>query len=330
VALLVLEVSSEALRGNPLGDPHVRPLHVVVPDDLAEGERVPCIWYLSGYASVSRGMLAHDPWQEGIEERLVRLRREGKLGKVIVALPDCFTKLGGCQYLGSTAVGDYATYLLRELRAEIEARFSISGHAICGKSSGGYGAIVHAMKHPDLFCGVACHSGDMGFRLAYTGEIASLMNAVHEHAGLERFVAAFERTQKKKDGRWLGPISALALASVYSPDPSRPLGIALPFDLDKGEIDEAVFTRWLAQDPVVMIEQKAHRDALSSMRLVFVDCGRRDEYHLQWGARAFHRTMEAHGVPHLYEEFDDGHRSTSYRLDESLPRLARAAAVTLS
>ena len=60
------------------------------------------------------------------------------------------------------------------------------------------------------------------------------------------------------------------------------------------------------------------------MRLVFVDCGRRDEYGLYWGALAFSKKLEAHGVPHVFESFDDGHRGTGYRLDASLPRLYAA------
>lgn len=315
----ILTCDSRALHHNPLGDPHVRELHVVVPPDLKPGEKLPCLWWLAGHAGVGRGMLAHDPWQEGIAERVARLGL-----RMLIALPDCFTKFGGSQYLGSPAVGDYETYLLSELRAVLEDRYSVSAHAIAGKSSGGYGAIVHAMRHPELFQAVACHSGDMGFRLAYTGDIAGLANAVHDHGGLEPFVRKFDAALKKKDGRFFGPISAIALASAYSPDSTKPLGIALPFDFEKAEIDEAIFSRWLAMDPVSLIELPQHQAALKQMKLVFVDCGRRDEYQLHWGARAFHRKLERFGVEHAYEEFDDGHRNTSYRLDESLPRIYAA------
>jgi S-formylglutathione hydrolase FrmB len=322
--VVVLEHSSRALAGNPLGDPATRRLHLIVPEGAERLGPLPCLWWLAGQAGVGRGMLSDDPWQEGLEERLLRLEAAGMVGKMIVALPDVFTRFGGSQYLGSSAIGDYETYLLEELRALVDSRFSIRAHAIAGKSSGGYGAIVHAMRRPELFRAVGCHSGDMGFRLAYTSEIISLMNAVHEHRGVEAFVAAFEKALKKKEGRWLAPVSALALASVYSPDPDEPFGIALPFDLTRGEIDEAVFARWLALDPVNLIDAPEHRTALGKMALVFVDCGKRDEYHLQWGARAFHRKLDQARISHVYEEFDDGHRNTSYRLDVSLPLLYRA------
>ena len=52
-----------------------------------------------------------------------------------------------------------------------------------------------------------------------------------------------------------------------------------------------------------------------------MDCGRRDEYFLHYGARSFARKLEAAGIEHRYEEFDDGHTGIDYRLDVSLPYL---------
>lgn len=324
MAVVVLPHESRALAGNPLGDPHIRDLHVVTVGDIEHAGAVPCLWYLSGYAGAGRAALSYDLWQEGLEQRLERLFAEGVIGPMIVALPDTFTKLGGAQHLGSLAVGDYETYLLSELRRLVEGRFHVSAHAIAGKSSGGFGAIVHAMRRPGLFRAVACHSGDMGFRLSVWPDIPALMNALHEHGGVREFVRAFERTPKKRDRRWFEPMSVLAMSAVYSPDPAGTLGIQLPFDLERGELDLGVLARWQAFDPVEMIEQPAHRSALSEMALVYFDCGRRDEHQLHWGARALHAKLVAFGVPHEHEEFDDGHRDTAYRLDTSLPKIYRA------
>lgn len=323
MTVVVLEHDSPALRGNPLGDPSRRRLHLIVPEPLPPGP-LPCLWYLSGYAGVGRGMLADDPWQEGLEERVARLTAEGRIGPMIVALPDAFTKFGGCQYLSSPAVGDYETYLYEELRALVEARYPIARHGIAGKSSGGYGALVAAMQHPGLFAAVACHSGDMGFPLSIFPDLPQLMNAVRDYGGVEGLVAAFERSPKKKDGKWFGPISMLALASVYSFEESEPLGIRLPFDLSRGTLDQTVLKRWSAMDPVNLVDWSEHQDALRALRLLFIDCGRRDEHALHWGALQLHKKLEELAIPHVYQEFDDGHRNTGYRLDESLPRLYEA------
>ncbi len=321
MTVVEIQHESSALAGNPLGDDPVRKLHLIVPDDLDHETPVPCVWYLAGYAGVGRSMLSHDPWQEGLAERVARLEKEARIGKMIVALPDAFTKLGGCQYLSSPAVGDYETYLLSELREVVTSRYAISGHGIAGKSSGGYGAIVHAMRRPDLFDAVVCHSGDMGFELSLYPDLPKLMNAVRDHGGVEALVASFDRALKKKSGRWFGPISMLALAAVYSPDESEPLGIGLPFDLENGTLDAARLEKWKAWDPVQMIDDEKCQAALRAMKLVFIDCGTKDEHGLHWGALQFHRKLERHGISHVYETFDDGHRGTGYRLDESLPRL---------
>jgi len=266
-------------------------------------------------------MLAHDPWEEGLEERLVRLRREGHIGKMLVALPDAFTRWGGSQYLSSSAHGDYQTYLDVELRGAVEARFDVSAHGVVGKSSGGFGALRMAMRAPSFVRAVACHSGDLGFRLAYAPDLPALMNAIDKHGSLEAFARAFDAATKKKDGRWFAPISVLALCASYSPDPMKPLGVALPFDLARGELDEAVFARWMEHDPVVMADRPEVQDSLRELRMLFIDCGSRDEHQLHWGARALARKLRASGVAHEHQEFDDGHRSTSYRLDVSLPKL---------
>lgn len=323
MAVHVLPIDSAALRGNPLGDPHLRKLHVIAPDPLPAGP-LPCVWWLAGYAGVGRAMLGDDPWQEGLAERIERLTAEGRIGPMIVALPEAFTRFGGCQYLSSPAVGDYEAYLFEEVRGALEQSFSISSHAIAGKSSGGYGAIVHAMKRPELFEAVACHSGDMGFEMSLVPDIPHLMNAVRDHGGVDKLAEAHQRAVKKKAGKWFGPLSMLALASVFSPDPEAPMGIGLPFDLEQGSLREDVIERWLDFDPVRMIDAPECQDALRKMKLVFVDCGRRDEHHLHWGALRFHNKLEAAKVPHRYETFDDGHRSTSYRLDVSLPALYEA------
>jgi hypothetical protein len=320
----VLHVVSEALRTNPLGDPHERKLHLIVPDGLDPNETVPCIWWLSGYAGVSRSMLSHDPWQEGLEERIDRLVREKKLGRVIVALPDTFTKYGGCQFLSSTAIGDYERYLFDELHPLISERYRISAHAIAGKSSGGYGAIVHAMRRPDLFRAVACHSGDMGFEMSLVADLPKLMNAVRDHGGVEAFVAAFSAARNKREGRWLEAISALAMCAVYSPDPEQPLGIRLPFDLESGTLDREVLERWYAWDPVRMIDRAECQSALRSMKAVYLDCGKHDEYQLHWGARQFAKKLRALGIEHIHQEFEGTHRSTSHRIDVSFPILYRA------
>jgi hypothetical protein len=73
-----------------------------------------------------------------------------------------------------------------------------------------------------------------------------------------------------------------------------------------------------------MVERYA--DALRSLRLLFLDCGNRDEHALHYGARRLVQRLHALGIAHQHEEFDDGHMDIDYRYDVSLPKLAGALA----
>jgi hypothetical protein len=69
-----------------------------------------------------------------------------------------------------------------------------------------------------------------------------------------------------------------------------------------------------------------YTDALRSLRLLFLHCGTRDEFHLHFGARRFVQRLRALGIAYEHEEFDDGHMDIDYRYDVSLPKLAKGLA----
>ena len=45
------------------------------------------------------------------------------MGPAIVVFPDCFTCLGGNQYVNSSAIGRYADYLTREIIPFVDREF---------------------------------------------------------------------------------------------------------------------------------------------------------------------------------------------------------------
>jgi S-formylglutathione hydrolase FrmB len=318
-----LPVDSAILRGNPLGDPHQRVLRVVAPKDPTGP--LPVIWVLPAYAGTAAAMVEPDPWNENFLDQVERLHGEGTLGPAIFAIPDCFTLLGGSQYLDSPAQGRYRTHLWEEARPLVEGLLPTNGrHGVTGRSSGGYGAFVQAVFHPEHVRAVACHAADMAFEHCYLSSLPALAQAIRTHGGVGELLEAFRSSRRKRSGPWFMAIQALCMAACYSPHPGEPLGIALPMDLDTLELLPDVWERWLAHDPVRMVERPEVQDALRGLDFLFFDCGDRDEYNLQWGQRRLVRRLEALGIPHVAEEFPDGHRSTSYRWDVSLPPLVRA------
>ncbi len=112
----------------------------------------------------------------------------------------------------------------------------------------------------------------------------------------------------------------LAYTAAYSPGGARAFDLDLPFDRETGAVREEVFARWLAFDPA---ERVAGCQAeLSRLRLRYLDCGRRDEYNLDIGARVIARRIRDLGLEVRHEEFDDDHRNVGYRYAISLPALA--------
>lgn len=319
---LRLPVTSEVLRDNPLGDPFERTLHVLAPR-AREDEPLPVVWVFPGFGGTAEGLLAWDPWSPGLHQRIETLATEG-MPDALFAIPDLFTSLGGCQYLDSPAVGRYETHLWQELRPLLESRFRCGRHGAAGKSSGGFGALQQAIRHPEFVEAVACHSGDMGFEYAYLPDLPKLASALRQYGGVEPFLEAFAKDRKKRDGRWIVPLSVLCNAAVYSPDPAAPKGIGLPFDPETGALRPEVWEKWLAHDPLRLVDDPAVQERLRGLRLLFLDCGSRDEFQLQWGLRQLVAKLHRAGIPHEYEEFDDGHRGTGYRYEVSLPKLVRA------
>ena len=97
---------------------------------------------------------------------------------------------------------------------------------------------------------------------------------------------------------------------------------SFPFDLASGALREDVWRRWLEHDPLAQLE--ARTQALRTLRLLYLDCGTRDEFHLHHGMRMFVSGLKARGIAHHSEEFPDGHMNVTYRYDTSLPLLSRA------
>jgi enterochelin esterase family protein len=315
----ILEFSSRLLRNNPLGDPSVRRTPVYLPPSYPRG-RYPVHYVLSGFTGFGEMLLSRGAWSESLPERLDRLIATRKMDEAIVVMPDCFTRYGGSQYLNSTATGPYEDYLVEELVPFMDRRYPTTGRrSVLGKSSGGYGAMVLAMRHPELFHAVACHSGDMYFEYCYVPDFPKALDTFRKYGGPERYLRAWEKMPKRNRGDLHAALNTWAMASCYSP---RGRAVDLPFDLETGELKEAVWRRWKAWDPVEMLAD--HAKNLKRLKMVFLDCGTRDQFALHHGARIFAGKARRLGLRVRFEEFDDDHSSISYRYDRSFPLLSKA------
>ena len=319
-------VVSQVLATNPLGDPAERDLLVYLPPgyERSPALRYPVIFALAGYSETDASLQNWQPFQPTLSDRLDLLTAQGVLGAgLIVVMPDCFTAYGGSQYVNSPAVGPYDDYLVHELVPYIDRTYRTLGRrGIFGKSSGGYGALRGGMLHPDIWSAVACHSGDMLFELCYASDFPPFCNIIRRAGGLESWYHAFlARIEKTEED--MTALNIIAMAACYSPHPElAPFPFDLPFDLETCERLPDVWERWQANDPVQMVEDRRIQQALRSLKLLYFDCGSRDQYLLHFGARLLARKLTQLGIGHQYEEFDDDHTNIAYRYNVSLPKLA--------
>src|SRR5258706_3283248 len=216
-----LTVESQLLASNMLGDSTAREIDVYVPA-AHDGADLPLLVDLVGFTA---GGPAHTGWKnftENVPERLDRLIASGEMPPCVVAFPDCFTRLGGNQYINSVVVGRWDDFLRSEMVPLVESKFRCGGagrRGVFGKSSGGYGAMVHALLHPDFWSAAASHSGDMGFELLFFQDFPKVLRALAKHGGsIEKWMTVFERAPKVSDDD-IHVLLDLAMAAEYDPDP---------------------------------------------------------------------------------------------------------------
>jgi len=323
-----LDHESNVLKGNPLGDPHVRRFPVYVPPDYdsSPDKRYPVIFGLTGFTGSGVNYLNRRFLFPALDEILDDLILKAGMPGVIYVLPDCLTSLGGSQYVNSTATGRYEDYIVEELAPFIDATFRTNGRRGCiGGSSGGIGSFWLAARHPDVFQAFADHSGDSAFEYCYLCDVPEFVQAMEKYDyDVAEFIRRIPEVQPKDDA-FHNVLNMVAMSACYSPNPESPLGFELPVDPYTGELRPEVWRKWQAFDPVNLVEPLA--DNLRKLRLIWIDCGKKDQFRLYLGARRIHRKLEVLGIQHVYEEYDSDHfllRREQER--KSIPMVVRALA----
>jgi enterochelin esterase family protein len=324
---VVIETFESALlAGNRLGDSPKRRVPVYLPPGHGgRGARFPVLYALAGFTGTGLSFLNYDWYQDSLPERLDRLIADKKMAPCVVVMVDGMTRLGGNQYVDSSAVGPWASHVTDELVPWAEGRFPIEPgrehRGVFGKSSGGYGALMMAFEHSDVFAAAASHSGDCYFEYCYAVDFPKAADGLRAAGGLAEFLAKL-RSHDRFPPHLFQTLNVIAMSHFYGPNDDAPFGFDLPFDPETGERRASVLARWRERDPVHLVARNAER--LARLALLWIECGTRDEWNLHHGARILSARLEELGVPHVHEEFDDGHRGLDYRYDVTLPRLAEA------
>lgn len=322
VPLHELTIESEALRGNALGDPHVRPLWVWAPPGAEGGATdLPAIYFLQGFTGRLEMWRNRLPFRPTFPELLER-----EPPACVVVLVDAFTSVGGSQFVDSAGAGRYHTYLCDEVVPFVDARFETNGlRGAAGKSSGGYGAAVTAMLRPDLFSGFASHAGGGLFDVTIRPFFRVAVRALRDRYGgsVERFLATLHGPAPLAHPDDLHILLQWGFAAAYSAADDGT--IRLPYDVATGEVIPELWARWLEWDYPTLVPR--HADALRELRAIYFDCGSRDEWFVDLTMEWMRRRLNALGVPDLHTElFDATHLAIEYRYPRGIHYLAERLA----
>jgi S-formylglutathione hydrolase FrmB len=250
-----------------------------------------------------------EPFRVSYPERIEQLAPEA-----VVVLVDGWTDAGGGQW-----IGELGEYLRDDVVAFVDERYPTNGRrALQGKSSGGYGAIVHALERPDLFHAFAAHAPDALFEVTLAHGFPEAARALREHGSLEAFWASFAGLRSREDALL---VELTAAARAFGDG-------TLPFD-PLGRPDDEAFAPWLAHDPVRLVP--THAQAVAALAGAWIDAGRSDEYFLDLGASALREALLAAGLPEErlhFELVEGGHGGMSDRYPLSLTWLLDALSMT--
>jgi hypothetical protein len=319
-------IDSTLLRGNPLGDPHERPLWVYTPPgyDGAPDRRYPTVYVIQGYTGHVAMWKNRSAYRRPFIETADEVFAEGTAPPAIVVYVDAWTKYGASQFVDSPGTGRYHSYLCDEVVPWVDAHYRTLDAArhrgITGKSSGGFGAFITPMLRPDLFGGLASHAGDSLYELSYIKEFGDAARHLRDYDAdiwkwWDDFTSRVSFT-KPADSTLL---MTLGCSACFSADDDGT--VRLPFDPKTGRLIPELWDKWLAWDPVRMVPKYA--DALRGLTAIWIDAGKRDEWYLDLGAEAFVAELAEIGVTDVrFELFDATHMGIDYRYPLSLAFLA--------
>lgn len=313
--LITLSINSEALKGNLLGDPSVQEVDVYLPPGYsAEGTtRYPVIYLLHGYTGDKEEWTNEGYQGMSLADSMNELISSGKSKPMIVVAPNARNAYLGSYYTDSPVTGGWATYISKELVGRIDRDFqtiaNASGRGIAGHSMGGYGAIMLAMKNPDIYTAVyglspCCLGFEDDFGPSNGGwkkatSLSSREDVGHQPESFEDFYA----------------VAFLAMAAALSPAPDDgPMFVTYPFAADGEGLKEnkAVLALWKAKMPLYLVEEMSGN--LKKLKGIRVDYGEKEEFpHIRSTTRMFSQKLSENGVPHGFEIYADGDHGSRIR-----------------
>ena len=306
-----LIVESCALKKNPLRDPAQRANFIFLPKKFSSTKKCPLVFFLPAFGSSAAQQVVQGPFKGSLMEKVMHWVSQKKAPQAVYVVVDAATAVGGSQYINSKGVGSYEDYIVKELYPQVAQLVSIDPKrvALCGASSGGYGALHLASSYPELFPYLCAVAPDSFFQASLLPEIYKAYPYI-KLKGLRDLIRGFIAKRSLEDDLRESVLytvaGALAAGLCYSS--SEPYKVQWPIN-KMGVLDTVIWKKWLKYDPIMFLPQRKNK--VSGLKGAYLSVGIYDEYNLQYGARQIYAGFKKNNPTFarrvVYREFKGGH-----------------------
>jgi enterochelin esterase-like enzyme len=214
-----IKVYGHALEGNLVKDPAERDVTVYLPPSYRTDpdRRYPMVYMLHGFTD-------NDSQWFGWEEHWINLHQvidaalaDGRTKEMIVVMPNAYNLFKGSMYSSSVTIGDWETFIARELVAHIDANYRTLADAqsrgLAGHSMGGYGTIRLGMKYPEVFS------------VIYMLSACCMEERTSSDPEYRKQIESIRSVEQLADAPF-GVMALLASAAAWAPNPEKPPSIS--------------------------------------------------------------------------------------------------------
>ncbi len=318
--LSVIELDSQVLKKNPLGDPTRRRHPVLIPKSRTINSKLPVVLILSGYLGNGDFRFNLKAFEENQPQQIDRLVGSKKAPPALYVFVDAFTYWGGSQFINSALCGKYEDMIVKELVPKIKNEFPVDDIGkkwmVMGGSSGGYGALHLSSSHPKVFPWAIALAPDSLFEVSLLPELYEAQTEIANRGGLKEANRLHKKGKLLKSRNGFKVLNALAMSACYGTKKWHDKLPHFPFNTDTLEIDVGEWKKWLEKDPVRFIPRRKKNVKL--LKGIYLACGKRDQFQLHYGSRRIRTALKMMNAKNVYDEFDGGHFDLSTQLPNAL------------
>jgi S-formylglutathione hydrolase FrmB len=304
---VVAESIHSAHLENKMGENTTRSISVYLPPGYDDsGQRYPVIYFLHGFTGDDRMLKFISP----VLDMAIATHR---IRPFIMVIPDEKTTYDGSFYSNTGVFGNWEDFTVQDVVGHVDNTYRTMANresrGITGHSMGGYGAILLAMKHPDIFSTVYALSPGC---LAIVREYGPNSDTYRSLAGA--------KSMEDLSTNYFGKV-VVAFGRSWSPNAGNPpFYCDLPFGYADGElvVNEEALKKWQANMPFYMVDD--YRENLLKLRAIKFDWGRNAGERFTIQCAMFSQRLENAGITHFAEEYIGTHVSDIFTPEGRVPQ----------